>query len=71
VRFNRLFDLDLGSVALAFASASSPEHQRAISTLLARDHPTHFAAAWLRTQGLDWAADLIDEHSNPPPELNP
>ncbi|SFB06805.1 type IV secretion system protein VirB4 [Pseudomonas sp. NFIX10] len=31
---NRLFDLDLGPVALAFAGASTPQDQRAIDRLL-------------------------------------
>ncbi|MDA7417079.1 conjugal transfer protein TrbE [Xenophilus arseniciresistens] len=61
---NRVFDLDLGPVALAFAGASTPEHQRDIDAVLAAHGVQHFAAHWLRHCGLDWAADLID----PPPE---
>lgn len=56
---NRVFDLGLGPVALAFAGASSPEDQRAIDVVSASVEPTDFAAAWLRHRGLDWAADLI------------
>ena len=61
---NRVFDLDLGPVALAFAGASTPEHQRDIDAVIAAHGAEHFAAHWLRHCGLDWAADLID----PPPE---
>ncbi|HEY0501852.1 MAG TPA: conjugal transfer protein TrbE, partial [Lysobacter sp.] len=61
---NRVFDLDLGPVALAFAGASTPEHQRDIDAVLAAHGAQDFAAHWLRHCGLDWAADLID----PPPE---
>ncbi len=56
---NRVFDLGLGPVALAFAGASTPEHQRAIDAVSASVAPADFAAAWLRHCGLDWAADLI------------
>ncbi len=56
---NRLFDLDLGSVALAFASASSPPEQRDIDRLLQEAGEPGFAGAWLRHRGLDWAADLL------------
>jgi len=62
---NRLFELGLGSVALAFAGASTPEHQRAMTTLLEHCPAEDFAAAWLRVQGLDWAANLIDQYSQP------
>jgi type IV secretion system protein VirB4 len=56
---NRVFDLGLGPVALAFAGASSPEDQRAIDAVSAAVPLSEFAAAWLRHRGLDWAADLI------------
>jgi type IV secretion system protein VirB4 len=56
---NRVFDLGLGPVALAFAGASSPEHQRDIDAVSASVPPADFAAAWLRRGGIDWAADLI------------
>jgi type IV secretion/conjugal transfer VirB4 family ATPase len=55
---NRVFDLSLGPVALAFAGASTPEDQRAIDAVLSAT-PREFASAWLRDRGLDWAADLI------------
>jgi len=56
---NRVFDLGLGPVALAFAGASTPEHQRDIDAVSASVPPSDFAAAWLRHRGLDWAADLM------------
>jgi type IV secretion system protein VirB4 len=56
---NRLFDLDLGSIALAFAGASTPEHQRAIDAVLAQSGEEGFLGAWLRQQGVDWAAGLL------------
>ena len=60
---NRVFDLNLGPVALAFAGASTPEHQRDIDTVLAAHGAQDFATHWLRRCGLDWAADLIPSFS--------
>lgn len=56
---NRLFDLDLGPVALAFAGASTPQDQRDIDRVLAQAGTPGFAGGWLRHSGLDWAADLL------------
>ena len=56
---NRLFDLDLRPVALAFAGASSPQEQRDIDRVLRDADMSGFASAWLRRCGLDWAADLL------------
>ena len=66
---NRVFDLGLGPVALAFAGASSPEDQRAMDAVLADGDSDAFAAAWLRHRGLDWAADLIPSFPFPSPTL--
>lgn len=55
---DRLFDLGLGEVALAFAAASSKADQAAIDAVLAAA-PDDFAAAWLAERGLPWAADLL------------
>ncbi len=59
---NRLFELALGPVALAFAAAASPEDQRRIDQALASGTP--FAAAWLKACGLDWAAGLLASHQS-------
>jgi type IV secretion system protein VirB4 len=53
-------------VALAFAGASTPEHQRDINAVLAAHGAQDFAAHWLRHCGLDWAADLIPSFSASP-----
>lgn len=55
----RLFELGLGPVALAFAAASSKPDQALISQLMAATPRGDFAAAWLRARGLSWAADLL------------
>ena len=56
---NRLFDLGLGEVALAFAAASSKSDQTLITRVHEAAGETGFADAWLRARGLDWAADLL------------
>ncbi|HET6523141.1 conjugal transfer protein TrbE [Sphingopyxis sp.] len=56
---NRLFDLGLGNIALAFAAASSKSDQIRIGELIAAHGQQQFAAAWLRHRGLTWAADLL------------
>jgi len=64
---HRLFDPDLGPIALAFAGASTPEDQRAIDAVASVDN---FVDAWLRHRGLDWAAELIASFPTPS-ELRP
>ena len=56
---DRLFELDLGPVALAFCAAASKPDQAAIAALLAEHGPAGFARAWLIHRGLGWAADLL------------
>jgi type IV secretion/conjugal transfer VirB4 family ATPase len=65
---NRLFDLGLGPIALAFAAASSRSDLNAISALVERHGTDGFAAAWLRHRGLGWAADLLTPDGIEPQE---
>jgi type IV secretory pathway VirB4 component len=58
-RGNRLFELGLSEVALAFTAASSKSDQALISELVASHGRAGFAAAWLRAKGLDWAAEML------------
>ncbi|MBI5128906.1 MAG: conjugal transfer protein TrbE [Rhodopseudomonas palustris] len=64
-RGNRLFELGLGKVALAFTTASSKSDQADIENVLAEHGRDRFAAAWLEARGLIWAADLIPSLINP------
>jgi type IV secretion system protein VirB4 len=64
---NRLFDLGLGPLALAFAAASSRSDMNAISTLVEAHGAERFAEAWLRHRGLGWAADIVAAERNPSP----
>src|ERR1700676_172560 len=67
-RGNRLFELGLGEVALAFTAASSKVDQATIADVLASHGRGGFAPAWLRRKGLDWAAELLEPHPAPAPE---
>lgn len=56
---NRLFELGLGEVALAFTATSSKTDQLKITELVDEHGTDNFADVWLRHRGLDWAADLL------------
>jgi type IV secretion system protein VirB4 len=58
-RGNRLFELGLSDVALAFTAASSKTDQTAIAEVLAASGRDGFAAAWLRHRDLGWAAEML------------
>jgi type IV secretion system protein VirB4 len=58
---NRVFDLGLGPVAIAFAAASRLEDLRAIDRVLERSSGRDFATDWLRERGLGWGAELIEQ----------
>jgi type IV secretion system protein TrbE len=60
-RGNRLFELGLGRVALAFTAASSKSDQADIKQILAEHGREGFVAAWLRHRGLAWASDIIPD----------
>ncbi len=63
-RGNRLFELGLGEVALAFCAASSKTDQAGIARVLAEHGRDGFLGAWLRLRGAGWAADLIPDLRN-------
>ncbi|KJC45266.1 conjugal transfer protein TrbE [Bradyrhizobium sp. LTSP857] len=63
-RGNRMFELGLGEVALAFTAASSKTDQAAIERLLAEHGRDGFVPAWLRHRDASWATDLIPNLSN-------
>jgi type IV secretion system protein VirB4 len=64
-RGNRLFELGLSEVALAFAAASAKSDQAAIDEVLAAHGRAGFAAAWLTRKGLAWATEML----TPAPEI--
>jgi len=65
-RGNRLFELGLGEVALAFAAASSKTDQRQIAELVDAHGASAFASEWLRHRGCAWAVELL-----PAPQPDP
>lgn len=65
-RGNRLFELGLGPIALALCGASDPASQKRIDAILAEHGASQFAPHFLESQGLDWAATLLDQF--PPPQ---
>jgi type IV secretion system protein TrbE len=64
-RGNRLFELGLGPIALALCGASDPASQKRIDTILAEHGASGFAARFLASADLDWAADLLADFPNP------
>ena len=65
-RGNRLFELGLGPIALAFCGASDPASQRRIDSILAEHGAGAFARRWLEARGLSWAAAVIDDFDQLP-----
>ena len=70
-RGNRLFELGLGEIALAFTAASSKSDQICIAELVEAHGRDAFAAAWLRHRGLGWAAQLLSPVPPTSPEKEP
>lgn len=70
VQGNRLFDLGLGEVALAFTAASSKRDQQAIARIFAEAGREGFAAAWLAHRGHSWAAHLLPVAMSAAPSPN-
>ncbi|WP_316396866.1 conjugal transfer protein TrbE [Bradyrhizobium sp. 33ap4] len=63
-RGNRMFELGLGEVALAFAAVSTRSDQAAIDRVLAEHGREDFVLAWLHHRGVGWAADLVPNLKN-------
>lgn len=68
-RGNRLFELGLGPVGLAFTATSAKADQLAIDQLLEAHGAGSFPVAWLAHRGLGWAADLIRLQTRRPMEF--
>ena len=58
-RGNRLFELGLGEVALAFTAASAKADQALIEQVLAEGGRDNFVPGWLKARDVAWATDLI------------
>ena len=64
-RGNRLFELGLGPASLKLCGASDPASQKRIDGILGQTGTSNFAAQYLRSCGLDWAADLLNDFPSP------
>ena len=60
-RGNRLFELGLGEVALAFTAASSKADQALIERVLVEHGSEGFVIGWLKARDVGWACDLIPQ----------
>jgi len=67
-RGNRLFELGLGPIALSLCGASSPADQKRIDRILGDRDLFGFAPGFLRSAGLEWAAELLNDFPTPPGE---
>lgn len=64
---NRLFDLDLGDVALSLCATASKADQTDIDRIV-RDHGRDaFLPAWLRFKGVEWAVPLVSSPAQTEP----
>ncbi|MCM2439464.1 conjugal transfer protein TrbE [Agrobacterium vitis] len=63
-RGNRLFELGLGSVALALCAASTKADHGVMDELIRKGARATFLEAWLEANGLRWASDLIPDLAN-------
>ena len=68
-RGNRLFDLRLGEIALAFVAASSKADQAAIAQIYAEQGRLSFVPAWLKHRGCGWAVDILPTLKDPEVDL--
>jgi type IV secretion system protein TrbE len=69
-RGNRLFELGLGPIALALCGASDPAAQKRIDRILADHGQSGFAARFLESCDLAWAATLLGQFA-PPASVSP
>lgn len=59
---NRLFDLELGPIALAFCAANQKKQRQRLHELyFEKDSYAEFLKAYLSEQNIDWAWDVIQE----------
>jgi type IV secretion/conjugal transfer VirB4 family ATPase len=64
-RGNRLFELGLGEVALAFTAASSKADQALIEQVLAEGGRDNFMPGWLKARNVGWATEFLPNFAEP------
>lgn len=65
IKGRRLFSLDMGPVALAFAGFSTPKQQAYLDAIARQVPAQHWAAAILKYNRLDWALALLKSQQQP------
>lgn len=60
---NRLFELGIGSFALAFCAAGGKEDQARIRSILIEHGRERFVEVWLKEQNLEWAIELLEREA--------
>ena len=58
---NALFDMGLGSLALAVVAISRPEEKKQIRALIDHVGPEAFPEKYLESVGLDWAVQIMQD----------
>ena len=58
---NRLFDLELGDIALAFCAASRPEDKQLVKSILKEFGREKFLSQYLKVKNLEWAQKYITD----------
>lgn len=56
----RMFQLEMGEIALTFAGMSSPDDQKFMDRIEREKKPHAYAEVLLRYRGLEWAAELLE-----------
>lgn len=59
---NRLFDVELGSLAMVFCAASRAEDKLLVKEVLQQHGREKFLIEYLKAKGLKWAMDLYNSH---------
>jgi type IV secretion system protein TrbE len=61
----RLFELDLGPIALTLCASASPERQKQMDEIICSiSDPSEFLPRWLELQKLGWATELARESNS-------
>jgi type IV secretion system protein TrbE len=62
---SRLFELELGPIALALCASAAPERQKQMDEIICSiSDPSEFLPRWLELQKLGWAAELAREFNS-------
>ncbi|MGD9153318.1 MAG: conjugal transfer protein TrbE [Gammaproteobacteria bacterium] len=56
---NRLFDLELGPVAMSFCAASTPKDQQIVKEIIAKHGRKNFLPNYLSRKNLNWAWEIV------------